>query len=67
MEAILLNIPDAALLLGISSKCMWKWVYEGRIGSVKIGRSRKIKRSEIDRFISANEVPAKLAAEVGAM
>lgn len=58
MEPLLLNIPDAAVLLGVCEQTVWKWVYERRIGSVKLGRSRKIRRSEIERFISDNETPA---------
>lgn len=58
MEPILLDVPDAAVLLGVCEQTVWKWVYERKIGSVKLGRSRKIQRSEIDRFIAANETPA---------
>jgi excisionase family DNA binding protein len=39
MEPMLLTVPDAAVLLGIYEETLWKWVYERKIGSVKLGRS----------------------------
>jgi excisionase family DNA binding protein len=59
MEPLLLTIPDASVLLGVSDKTLWLWVYQGKIGSVKLGRSRRIKRIDIERFITAGYIPER--------
>jgi excisionase family DNA binding protein len=55
----LLTVPKTAGWLGISTKTAWKWVYERRIGVVRIGRTVRVKQSEVERLIAAGEVPAK--------
>jgi excisionase family DNA binding protein len=61
MKAMLVTVPEAAVLLGVSKQTVWTWVYRREIGSVKIGKSRRIRVSEIERFVSASEIPARQA------
>jgi excisionase family DNA binding protein len=46
-------------MLGLKSpRTLYKWAYEGRIPSVKIGRLTRFRRSDLDRLIAEGERPA---------
>ena len=47
----LVTIPQAAQLLAVSDKTVWRLVRAGQIDSITIGTSRRIRRSAIDRYI----------------
>ncbi len=48
----LVTIPEACSRLGISRSTFYELLYAGRIEAVKIGRSRRVRSSEIERFIA---------------
>jgi excisionase family DNA binding protein len=56
VEKLLVSVPEAAVILGVSDETVWAWIYSKRIESVKIGRLRKIRLSEIERFMKENTV-----------
>jgi excisionase family DNA binding protein len=58
-EQQLYSVPEAAVYLGLSEKAVWNWIYTREIASVKVGRLRKIRRTELERFIEENTVPAR--------
>lgn len=49
-ERLLVSIPDAARLLSIGVSTCWKLVKEGKLLTVKIGRSTRIPLSELVRL-----------------
>lgn len=61
----LLKVPEAAKALNVTEKSIWCWIYQRRIGIVRLGRSVRIKQLEIDRFISEGEIPARSNSRAG--
>ncbi len=53
----LLKIPEAAARLRVSESTVWRWVYSGRLPSVKLGKSRRIRAAALERFIEEGETP----------
>ena len=49
MERKLLRISEFGLAAGIAPQTVRRWAREGRITSVKLGRSRRIPATELDR------------------
>jgi excisionase family DNA binding protein len=49
---LLLTIPEAAITLGISRSRLYELVQVGVIGSVKIGRSRRVPVTILQDFIA---------------
>lgn len=58
-EPIVLTIPEAARLLKVSNDTVWRWCYSRKISSLKVGNSRRVKVSELQRFMDENTIPAK--------
>ena len=54
----LLNVRDAASMLGLKPSTLYQWAYERRIAYVKIGGALRFRRSAIEKLIAASEVPA---------
>src|SRR2546425_4754709 len=55
----LLDVNEAAAMLGLKSpRTLYKWSYEGRIRSVKISRSVRFYRSDVQRILIEGERPA---------
>ena len=51
-ETLLLRVPEAARLLGLGQTTVHRLIRQGRLQVVKIDRSTRIMRSELDRFVS---------------
>ena len=45
-----LSIRQVAALLGVTEWTVKNWVYDGHLPSAKIGGTRRIRRSDIDRL-----------------
>jgi excisionase family DNA binding protein len=54
----LYSMRQTALLLGVSEKLVSTWVSARYIASVKIGHARRIRRIDIEKFLSDRETPA---------
>ena len=52
--AALVSVPSAAKILSLSVDYIWKLVATGQLKSVKIGKRRLIKHSELVRFSDGN-------------
>jgi len=46
-----LTLKEAALLINISPLTLRRWVFAGKLSSVKMGKKHLFKRSQIDVFI----------------
>ena len=55
----LYSIPQAARLLSISTKTLWRLVYARRIETIKIGRRVLIRRAALEALIESNIIPVR--------
>jgi len=55
-EKQLVSIPEGAAFLDVSSETLRRWIYERRIESLKIGRCRKIRLTELRRFMKDSTI-----------
>lgn len=49
----LLTVPEVAFLLRIHVKTCYRWVGEGLIPSVKVGRTIRVRRADIEHLLAA--------------
>jgi excisionase family DNA binding protein len=54
----LLNVPEAAAILGVSVPTLRQWLSQRRIAMVKVGRPTKLKLDDIFEFIEHNRKEA---------
>jgi excisionase family DNA binding protein len=59
MKRLLLSVPEAAEMLGLTPKGLWGMLYRRDIESTKVGRLRKISLDAIERYIASNTTPAR--------
>ncbi len=52
------TITETAKVLGVSEKSVWNFVYSRRLGSVLIGRMRRIPISAIQELVERGTVTA---------
>lgn len=48
----LLSVAEAAHLLNISERLVWRMIPTGEIRSIRLGGRRMIPRSEVDRLVA---------------
>ena len=59
VEDRLLDVHDAAAMLGLSPKTLYEWAYERRVPVVKLfGRALRFRLSVIRKLIKDSERPA---------
>lgn len=58
MEDRLLSFEEAQQLTGIRIPTWRKWAAKRRIAVVRIGRRVKVRRSDLERLIERNLIPA---------
>ena len=51
METLLLRIPEVAAHLGVSRAKVYELLSQGRLPSVKIDGSRRVRRSDLTEFV----------------
>jgi excisionase family DNA binding protein len=49
---LLYSVPEAATALSIGQTVLWRYVSSGTLVSVKLGRSRRIRAADLERFVS---------------
>lgn len=47
----LLRVPDAADRLAVCERILWTWIRDGRLPAVRLGRSTRIRESDIDNLV----------------
>ena len=55
----MLSVKETADFFGVTKRTVFRWIKCGKIKSVKIGRTDRIKKSEIDRVIEEGEYHGK--------
>lgn len=48
---LMMKIPEVAVMLGLSPWTVWRMVLDGRLPSHKIGRSRRVAESDVQRLM----------------
>ena len=56
MNQPILTLENARSELLISRTHLWNLIRSGKLKAFKVGRCVRIKRGEIDRFISSNQI-----------
>ena len=56
MNDRLLNVREAAAMLGLKPATMYQWAYERRIAYVKLGGALRFRLSAIEKLIAQSEV-----------
>jgi excisionase family DNA binding protein len=59
MSARLLTVHEFAQVMNVTASCVRRWLLEGRIARVKLGRLVRIPAEECDRLINAGLRPAR--------
>lgn len=54
----LLNVTEAAAMLGLKRSTLYQWAYERRISHVKMGGALRFRLSALEKLIAKSEVPA---------
>jgi excisionase family DNA binding protein len=61
-QELLLSPVEVAHILGLGRTSTYKLLWSGAIPSFRLGRSRKIKRTDLDDFIATREQEAARGA-----
>lgn len=59
MRGNMLNVNDAAQLLGLKPTTLRAWILHRKIEFVRVGRAVRIPAKAIDEFIERNTIPAR--------
>lgn len=62
--ADLLTVKQAASILGLQESTVRKWVLSRRLGVVRLGRSVRLRRDEVEALISRNYVSPIVAGNI---
>ena len=54
-EDVALDLSEAARELGVHYQTAYRWVREGTLRAVKIGKSYRVQRRDLDRFVQRRE------------
>ena len=57
----LLRVREVSDATALSQACWRRWILEGRVEVVRLGRAVRIPQAEIERIISQGTVPAREA------
>jgi excisionase family DNA binding protein len=57
MSDRLLNVTEAAAMLGLKPSTLYQWAYERRIAYVKMGGALRFRLSTLEKLIAKSEVP----------
>jgi len=54
----MLTVKECAGALGLTEATIRAWIYQRRLAYVKLGRSVRIPRDQIDKLLLENMIPA---------
>ncbi len=55
LDEKLISIPKAADLLGLTKKTLYAWTYQGKLPAYKVGRTKRVKLSDLEKLITRAE------------
>lgn len=53
MRRPLIDVPEAASRLGIAPKTIYKWIEQGRLPFVRIGRLIRLREEDLEAWVCA--------------
>lgn len=54
MSETFYTVPEVAKHLKVSAPAVYKWIDQGKLEAVKMGRSVRVTQTALDRFIAAS-------------
>ena len=61
----LLTVAEAAGILSLSPKTVYKMIYEGRLGSKRLGRAVRVPAADVRAVLDAAPSTARITAQIG--
>lgn len=55
LDEKLISIPKAADLLGLTKKTLYAWTYQGKLPAFKVGRTKRVKLSDLEKLVTPAE------------
>lgn len=55
LDGKLISIAQAADLLGLTKKTLYAWTYAGKLPAYKVGRSKRVKVSDLEKLVKPAE------------
>lgn len=55
LDEKLISIPKAADLLGLTKKTLYAWTYQGKLPAYKVGRTKRVKVSDLEKLVKPAE------------
>ncbi len=52
----IVTVPELAPYLKVARSTVWRWIYSGRIPSIRIGRTRRIKREDVEQCLKSGDI-----------
>jgi hypothetical protein len=59
IQPLVVSIGDAAKMLGVSTKTLWRMIAARQIEVVTIAATKKIRVKEIERYLEVNLIPVR--------
>lgn len=59
MQEKLYSVEEVAEYLGVAKRTVERWIRARDIGSVLIGRKRRVRESDLAAYLAARAVPAR--------
>ncbi|CAN5246489.1 hypothetical protein BH24CHL1_BH24CHL1_14050 [soil metagenome] len=53
-DRLLLKVPEAADATGYAASFLWRLIQRGELPAVRVGRSVRIRRDDLEQFIEAH-------------
>lgn len=51
----LISVKEAADLVGLQPKTIYNWTYEGKLPAYKVGRTKRVKLSDLEKLVKPAE------------
>jgi len=51
-----LRVTEVARLCGVSDRTVWRWIAQRTLKSAKVGRIRRVERSDLERLMRVDNV-----------
>lgn len=62
VQPLLVDVPNTALMMDISEETVWRMLARRELESILVGKSRKIRITEIERYLEENTIPVRKAS-----
>ena len=59
IEAQLLTVGEVADLMRVSNMTVYRLIKAGQLGAIRVGKNYRIRRKDVDRYLSERTVWAK--------